>query len=103
MKREDSTKSAARFFYCAKASKQERDQGFNEEIMKNIHPTVNLPPKALILDPFAGSGSTGIAAIQEGFIFIGIEKEEPYYKIANTRIKVHLKQRRLICHFITQA
>ena len=37
--------------------------------------------------PFLGSGSTGIAAIQSGFDFIGIEKEEEYFKIAEKRIQ----------------
>jgi len=66
----------------------------------NIHPTVkplslmrylcNLtktPTGGIILDPFAGSGSTLIAAIQTGRDFIGIEKEEEYIKIAEARIK----------------
>ena len=45
------------------------------------------PPKGIVLDPFLGSGSTGIAAKLEGFDFIGIEKEEEYVKIAEARIK----------------
>lgn len=83
--------SASRFFYCAKTPKRERGEG-------NNHPTVK--PLALmrylcrlvtqkngtILDPFTGSGSTGIAAIQEGFQFIGIEKDEAYLPIATKRI-----------------
>ena len=83
--------SAARFFYCAKANKNDRDEG-------NMHPTVK--PTALmrylcklvtrlggvVLDPFCGSGSTGKAAILEGFRFIGIEKEFEYCEIANARI-----------------
>ena len=44
------------------------------------------PPGGTVLDPFMGSGSTGIAAIQEGFKFIGIELDEGYYRIANDRI-----------------
>lgn len=83
--------SAARFFYCAKASKKDRDEG-------NNHPTVKptdlmrylcrlvTPPKGVILDPFMGSGSTGKAAIREGFDFIGIEKEAEYVEIARARI-----------------
>jgi len=43
-------------------------------------------PNGTILDPFAGSGSTGIAAIQEGFNFIGIEKEKDYVTICKHRI-----------------
>lgn len=65
---------------------------------KNIHPTVkpiNLmrylcrlvtPPGGTVLDPFMGSGTTGIAATMEGFHFIGIEREEEYLEIARQRI-----------------
>lgn len=84
--------SAARFFYCAKTSKQDRGEG-------NNHPTVKptdlmrylvkliTPPNGTILDPFMGSGSTGKAAALEGFKFIGIEKEPQYFEIASQRIK----------------
>jgi DNA modification methylase len=82
---------AARFFYCAKASKRDRDEG-------NGHPTVKptdlmrylcrlvTPPGGTVLDPFAGSGSTGKAAALEGFQFIGIEREAEYVEIARARI-----------------
>jgi site-specific DNA-methyltransferase (adenine-specific) len=82
---------AARFFYCAKASKRDRDEG-------NNHPTVKptdlmrylcrlvTPPGGTILDPFMGSGSTGKAAMLEGFDFIGIERDPEYVKIAEARI-----------------
>ena len=46
------------------------------------------PPKGVILDPFMGSGSTGKAALLEGFDFIGIEREEEYVEIAKARIKI---------------
>ena len=67
---------------------------------KNIHPTVKpqelmkylcrlvTPKGGVVLDPFMGSGSTGIAAKDEGFDFIGIEKEQEYFEIAEARIKV---------------
>lgn len=83
--------SAARFFYCAKASKKDRDEG-------NKHPTVKptelmrylcrmvTQPGGVVLDPFMGSGSTGKAAILEGFGFIGIEREAEYVEIAKARI-----------------
>jgi site-specific DNA-methyltransferase (adenine-specific) len=83
--------SAARFFYCAKASKADRDEG-------NNHPTVKptalmrylcrlvTPPGGTVLDPFMGSGSTGKAAMLEGFKFIGIERDPEYVKIAEARI-----------------
>jgi hypothetical protein len=120
--------SAARFFYCAKASKADRDEGcealeerksgmsngaqlngegydkgqdigLNRVISRrNNHPTVKptalmrylcrlvTPPGGVVLDPFMGSGSTGKAAILEGFQFVGIEREEEYIKIAKARI-----------------
>jgi len=89
--KDSSTGSAARFFYCAKASKRDRDEG-------NHHPTVKptdlmrylcrlvTPLGGIVLDPFMGSGSTGKAAILEGFRFIGIEREAEYVEIAKKRI-----------------
>jgi site-specific DNA-methyltransferase (adenine-specific) len=83
--------SAARFFYCAKASKAERGKD-------NPHPTVKplalmrylcrlvTPPGGLVLDPFMGTGTTGIAALEEGFRFIGIEREENYLEVARLRL-----------------
>jgi len=85
--------SAARFFYCAKASKADRGEG-------NGHPTVKptelmrylcrlvTPPGGVVLDPFMGSGSTGKAAALEDFRFIGIEREAEYLEIARSRIEV---------------
>ena len=120
--------SAARFFYCPKTSKKERDAGLSsiEEkafvqfqtgngcsgkassisegrntAYRNNHPTVkpialmsyliNLvtPPGGVVLDPFMGSGSTGCAAVQDGFNFVGIEMNEDYLDIANKRINHH--------------
>jgi site-specific DNA-methyltransferase (adenine-specific) len=84
--------SVSRFFYSPKASKS--DKGKN-----NTHPTVKpqelmkylcrlvTPEGGTVLDPFMGSGSTGIAAKEEGFKFIGIEKEKEYFKICQDRIK----------------
>jgi site-specific DNA-methyltransferase (adenine-specific) len=45
------------------------------------------PPGGIVLDPFMGSGSTGIAAIECEFNFIGIEKENEYFEIASKRIE----------------
>jgi site-specific DNA-methyltransferase (adenine-specific) len=85
------TGSAARFFYCAKASKADREDG-------NTHPTVKptdlmrylcrlvTPPGGLVLDPFTGSGSTGKAATLEGFRFIGFEMSPEYAAMARSRI-----------------
>lgn len=118
--------SAARFFYCPKAQKKDRNEGLEEFEEKewvqfqtanggsgkpssisegrntkhrNTHPTVKptelmkylvrmvTPPNGVVLDPFMGSGSTGKAALLEGFSFIGIEKEQEYIDIAEARIK----------------
>ena len=50
------------------------------------------PPNGTVLDPFMGSGTTGVAAKLEGFNFVGIEKEEEYIKIAEARIKNYKKE-----------
>jgi len=126
------TGSAARFFYCAKASRKEREKGLENledklyarsggaqgrenageteylqdsiglnriSKVKNNHPTVKplelvkylvklvTPPEGIVLDPFMGSGTTGIAALEQGFKFLGVEKEKGYFKIAEERIK----------------
>ena len=117
--------SAARFFYCAKASTAERNAGCEElqgqemgrnqssleggkmltgagnersNTKNNFHPTVKpialmeylcrliTPPGGTILDPFMGSGTTGIAALRLGFEFIGLELSEEYVEIASHRI-----------------
>lgn len=121
----DGDGSAARFFYCAKASKADRDEGCDgldekqkiyratangtgdiskgmerfASTTRNHHPTVKptalmrylcrlvTPPRGIVLDPFMGSGSTGKAAMLEGFRFIGIEKEGEYMEIAHKRIE----------------
>ena len=82
----------ARYFYCPKTSKAERGE-------LNTHPTVKpkklmqylcrlvTPKNGTVLDLFMGSGSTGIAAKDEGFDFIGIEKDKEYFEIAGARIK----------------
>ena len=87
--------SWAKYFYCPKTSKSER----HNSAIKNTHPTVKpvelmkylcrlvTPKGGTVLDPFMGSGSTGMAAKDEGFDFIGIEKEREYYEIAEARIK----------------
>lgn len=119
--------SAARFFYCAKASKKDRDEGLEGEekpsymvesgsktsgkngkryerktAHKNTHPTVKptalmqylcrliTPTGGVVLDPYMGSGSTGKAAIKEGFGFVGCELDEDYFLIASQRIKNEL-------------
>jgi site-specific DNA-methyltransferase (adenine-specific) len=120
--------SAARFFYCPKASKADREAGLEDMPSihrpngnkwtdqdyrvssgerppsaesgprSNPHPTVKptalmqylcrlvTPPGGTVLDPFTGSGSTGKAAMLEGFNFVGFEREAEYVEIARRRI-----------------
>jgi site-specific DNA-methyltransferase (adenine-specific) len=128
------TGGASRFFYVAKASKKDREEGLehlsqtvsehnsgglgrevsvdkrlvdtegvNAPKVRNFHPTVKptdlmkylvkliTPQGGVVLDPFAGSGSTGKAAILEGFDFIGIELTEEYLPIIDGRLK-HAEQ-----------
>ncbi len=126
--------SAARFFYCAKASKKDRNEGLDgfEEVVTgsfegnadisnsrkigdqpskpnspraNHHPTVKptslmqylvrlvTPPNGIVLDPFLGSGSTGKAAMYEGFNFVGIELTPEYLPIAKARILFALRDK----------
>jgi len=117
----DGQSDASRFFYVAKASKRDRNEGLDEMPIKrpdnrsstgmgtfeekgvqpqqNFHPTVKptalmeylvklvTPPNGTVLDPFTGSGSTGKAAILNGFDFIGIEMTEDYLPIIKARLK----------------
>lgn len=85
---------ASRFFYTAKASKKDR----NTNGANNTHPTVKpttlmrwlirlvTPPGGIILDPFGGSGSTGVAARAEGVRCILIEREAEYLDIIRQRL-----------------
>ena len=85
---------ASRFFYCAKASKKEKT--LNKTI-ENKHPTVkslklmkyliNLitPPGGVVLDPFMGSGTTGQAALEDDFGFVGVELEADSFEICKAR------------------
>lgn len=128
------TEDWARYFYCAKASKKDRDEGldgFEESrhsslgyerglgdagegmfkdrnpLKRNGHPTIKptelmrylcrlvTPPGGLVLDPFMGSGSTGKAAMLEGFRFAGIDMTEEYFRISVARIEHAQRQRDL--------
>lgn len=117
----DDAGGASRFFYCAKASKSERNKGLEGmplgepprsarskpaegrssalgQPRQNHHPTVKpiklmeylikliTPPNGVVLDPFMGSGSTGVAAKNLGFDFIGMELDKDYFEIARRRI-----------------
>ena len=125
--------SAARFFYCAKASKADRDEGLDQFApqqfvqfqtgggesgeasslsadrdtqYRNIHPTVKpeglmryivrlaTPVGGIVLDPFTGSGSTGKAAMLEGYAFVGCELTADYVPIAEARIAAGLARLR---------
>jgi site-specific DNA-methyltransferase (adenine-specific) len=85
---------ASRFFYVAKASRSERNKGLE----RNIHPTVKpvdlmrylirlvTPKGGTVLDPFLGSGTTAVAAIEEGVEWIGCEREPEYVEIIKARV-----------------
>jgi len=99
--------SASRYFYHAKASKADRDEGVNG---LNPHPTVKptqlmrylvklvTPQGGLVLDPFMGSGSTGKACMLEGMRFIGMDLSEEYVKIAESRIE-HASQKMSLLNY----
>lgn len=86
--------NTSRYFYVVKPSKKEKTKGLEG----NTHPTVKpiklmeylikmvTPKGGVVIDPFMGSGSTGIAALTNGFDFIGIEMEQEYMDIAQQRI-----------------
>lgn len=114
---------ASRFFYCAKASRAERNAGLDgfppkallwsngdaapgtfqspgtDRLVRNFHPTVKpvdlmrwlvrliTPPGGLVVDPFAGSGTTGIACVLEGFEFVGFDRDAEYVALAEARIR----------------
>ncbi len=82
---------ASRFFYVAKASRRERGDGNGHLTVKPIKLmeyliTLITPIDGTVLDPFMGSGSTGVAAKNLGRKFIGIERDADYFEIAKKRI-----------------
>jgi DNA modification methylase len=96
--------SAARFFYCAKTSPLDRNEGLPDGIL-NDHPTVKptdlmrylirlvTPKGGLVLDPFRGSGSTGKAAMYEHCKFVGIDMDEKWESISRYRIEYAIRNR----------
>jgi len=87
----DALGGASRFFYCAKASKRDRGEGNNHptvkpvELMRWLVRLVKGPGENLILDPFAGSGTTGVACKLEGVPFVLIEQSPEYISIIKNR------------------
>ncbi|MFN3961340.1 MAG: DNA methyltransferase, partial [Fimbriimonadaceae bacterium] len=90
--------TAARFFYTAKADSSERPT-VRVDGQKRGHPTVKpvdlmrylcrlvTPPGGKVLDPFAGSGSTLQAALEEGFSCVGIELNQEYVALIHERLR----------------
>lgn len=90
------------FLYCSKSSRREKTANGK---VSNTHNTVKpiklmkyliqliTPPGGVLLDPFMGSGSTGVAAMELGFDFIGIELEKEYCEIASRRIEHVIEDR----------
>jgi len=104
------------FYYCPKPSAREKNRGCKQldhrscgvgalrdggrgKKAKNTHPTVKAvalmeylirmitPSKGIVLDPFMGSGSTGVAAVKKGFRFVGVDMSREYYNIAVARLR----------------
>jgi DNA modification methylase len=113
---DDDVRDMAKFLYVAKPSRDERDYGCEDLAVRsiegglagnmgkssvearNVHPTVKsitlmrrlvrmlTRPGATVIDPFMGSGTTGIACVLEGRNFIGIEREKDFFEICQHRI-----------------
>jgi len=86
---------ASRFFYCAKASKKEKGEGNNHptvkpiKLMEYLVKLTSMPnPDQIYLDPFLGSGTTGVACKNLNRNFIGIELDDKYFQIVKERISV---------------
>jgi site-specific DNA-methyltransferase (adenine-specific) len=98
---ENSGGGASRFFYTAKVPPSERKL---PDGTLNQHPTAKsiklmryfvklvTPPKGTVLDPFAGSGTTGVAAVKEGFSFLGIELDQEHHRVASLRVQSALQE-----------
>ncbi len=92
------------FFYTGKITPTGRKEGLEDTDLVNKHPTqktrklmshlVRLvtPPGGRVLDPFAGSGSTIVAALDEGMSGVGIERDPEFHKIASARVEGLLKK-----------
>jgi site-specific DNA-methyltransferase (adenine-specific) len=92
--------SASRFFYVSKADKKERGEYNNHPTVKPIDLIRYLcrlitPPGGIIIDPWGGSGTTGIASYLEGFNFIVIDNDIKSVGIARQRIREYMDQGKL--------
>ena len=102
-----------RFYFARKPGKKEKEAGLEAlperekanygvggtGTAKNHHPTVKpqalmrwmcrliTPPGGVVLDPFTGSGSTGVGALAEGMRFLGVEREPDYAEVALARMR----------------
>ncbi len=95
-----SEEQLSRYFYTAKADDSDRPHGKGAD---TVHPTVKpqslctylvrlvCPKGGIVLDPFMGSGSTGVAALTEGMKFVGVEQSQEYADIAIGRLKLALQ------------
>lgn len=102
----DDVGGASRFFYVAKADRAQRNAGLPRG-QRNGHPTVKplalmrhlvrlvTPPGGVVLDPFAGSGTTLLAALEEGLEAVGMERWAPFFDLACLRVKNHAVQQTL--------
>jgi site-specific DNA-methyltransferase (adenine-specific) len=88
---------ASRFFYCSKASRRDRGEGNNHPtckptaLLEYLCKLTKTPFGGTVLDPFMGSGTTGIACLRTGRKFIGIEIDKEYFEIAKRRIVNEIK------------
>jgi DNA modification methylase len=91
-----------RFVVVPKASRKERDAGLGQpysDMVRNPHPSVKpvaimewligllCPAGGTVLDPYLGSGTTGVAAINRGRDFVGVERDEIFSEVARLRIE----------------
>jgi len=94
------TGSASRFFYCSKASKKERGKGNNHPTVKPLALmeyliTLVTPKDGIVLDPFAGSGTTAVACEKLGIKYICITDELEHCEIIKSRIEKENEQLKL--------
>jgi DNA modification methylase len=92
---EQTGQETSRFYYIPKVSSKERGDSTHPTMkpIKLMEYLIKLvtPPNGVVLDPFMGSGTTGVAALRNGFEFRGIEREEQYYYISQARLEKETK------------